>query len=285
MPTALKIIPASLSVAAAFGWGTSDFLGGYFARRLNTFLFTTIAHASGTSLLVIIALAMHSALPSGTSILWGLSAGVLGGTALAIYYQALSVGKMGLTAPLVAVLAAAIPTLFSLITEGLPSSTQLAGFVLAGIGIWLVSRSDAEGRPEGIGMAVLAGFGFAGFFLCVRQAGSASALWIAACSRGASFVVTGVILLALRASGKLTLPHLDRRSVAGGMLAGFLDSSGSVLFIRASQAGRLDTAVVLTSLYPAVTVLLARLFLRERLTPWKTAGIFAALVAVPLVAM
>jgi uncharacterized membrane protein len=128
-------------------------------------------------------------------------------------------------------------------------------------------------------MAALAGIGFAGFYLCIKQAGDGSAFWIAATSKVASCALTGVIVLIGRSAREIS-----RRGVGFGLLAGSLDVIGSVLFIRASQTGRLDAAVVLSSLYPTVTVLLARLVLKEHFTRWKALGMAAALLAVPMIA-
>jgi drug/metabolite transporter (DMT)-like permease len=127
-------------------------------------------------------------------------------------------------------------------------------------------------------MAALAGVGFAGFYLCIHEA-SGSPVWIAALSRIGSFTATAVAVAAIRAP--LTL---DRPRVALGMLAGSFDITASAMFIYASQHGRLDEAVLITSLYPAVTVLLARLVLKEHFSRWKFVGLLAALAAVPLLA-
>jgi uncharacterized membrane protein len=272
-------VPTSFSVAAVFAWGTSDFLGGYGARRANAFLLTAIAHFSGLVLMAGVALACRSPFPSETAVAWALMGGLSGGGALAIFYRALSAGRMGLTAPVAAVLGAAIPTAFGMFREGLPQPAQIAGFALAATGIWLISRTEDDSSSEGIGMAALAGIGFAGFYLCMKQAGDGSAFWLAATSKVASFTLTGLIVLiggGVRA--------IDRRGIAFGILAGCLDVIGSVLFIRASQTGRLDAAVVLSSLYPAVTVVLARFVLKEQFTRWKALGMVAALLAVPMIA-
>jgi len=187
---------------------------------------------------------------------------------------------MGLTAPVSALLGAAIPVTFAIFTEGLPHNLQLAGFGLAVVGIYLISRPEAEaGRPEGLSLAVLAGFGFAGFFLCIKQAGDSSALWCAVLSRLASLLLVLVIVLASRVEMKIA-----RRDIVFGVLAGCLDVSGTALYVRANQTGRLDAAVVLTSLYPAVTVILARVLLKEHFNRWKTAGMIAAIAAVPMIA-
>lgn len=191
---------------------------------------------------------------------------------------------MGITAPISALIGAAIPTLVDIALEGAPTRWTICGFVLAILAIWLITRPEpskegaADDRPAGIGMAALAGIGFAGFYLCVHQA-SGSPAWIAALSRIGSFTATAIAVVVVRAP--LTL---DRPRVALGALAGFLDITASALFVYASQRGRLDEAVVISSLYPAVTVLLARLFLKEHFSRWRFVGLLAALAAVPLIA-
>ncbi len=279
MPASFALAPTAFGLAAVACWGASDFIGGYASRRANVFLITAIAHASSLAFITTIAVAKHSAIPSTHSLGWALAAGLSGGLALAIFYRALASGRMGLAAPVSAVLGAAIPTFFAIFSEGLPRPLQIAGFLLAGLGIWMVSRPEHEGRPEGIGLAVLAGIGFAGFFMCIKQAGNGSALWIASAARLSSLILTGSIVL----FGRL-FRNTDAFRIGLAVLAGCLDVNGSVMFIRASQVGRLDQAVVLTSLYPVVTVLLARIFLREHFTRWKTVGIIAALLAVPMIA-
>jgi drug/metabolite transporter (DMT)-like permease len=197
-----------------------------------------------------------------------------------LFYRSLASGNMGLIAPVAAVLSAAIPTIVTAFAEGFPSPRHVFGFILAGIGVWLISRSETGvGRPKGLGMAVLAGVGFAGFYLCIHQAGNASALWTATCSRFGSLVVTGAFVLFGRHLRVVPAPVLGIAVVAG-----ILDITGSAVFVRASQLGRLDDAVVISSLYPAITVLLARIFLHEHFSRARTIGMVAALAAVPMIA-
>jgi len=265
---------------ATLAWGLSDFLGGYASRRANVYLFTTITHISATALMLALALIVRAAFPAKGSWGWAIAAGVLAGTSLAIFYRALSAGNMGLVAPVGAVLGAAIPTVVDLFLEGRPGALRITGFFLAGLGIWLISRREGPaGRPQGFGLAVLAGVGFAGYFLCIKQAGDGSVFWIAAISRATSFLSTGAIVVAAR-----QIRPIDVAGVCWGVVTGMLDVSGSAFFILASQNGRLDAAVVISSLYPAITVLLARVFLRERFSHWKVVGLLAALAAVPLIA-
>jgi drug/metabolite transporter (DMT)-like permease len=277
------IAPAAFSLAALACWGTSDFVGGYASRRANAFLVAAIANASGLIFVVTIAVARHSAFPSDRTMEWTAAAGLSSGVALALFYRALSTGGMGLIAPVSAVVGAAIPTAVGMFLEGVPHPINAFGFALAGVGIWLISRTEISnkedsGPPEGLGSAVLAGIGFAGFFLCIKQAGNGSADWIAAGSRASSLLLTGIIVLAGR-----MFRHTDWTRIGLAAVAGCLDVSGSVLFVLACQSGRLDQAVVLVSLYPVITVLLARWILREYFTRWKVAGMIAALLAVPMI--
>jgi drug/metabolite transporter (DMT)-like permease len=305
MSAAPQFAPAACSLAAVFIWGTSDFTGGYAARRANAFVFTAFSHLCALVLMVVLALAQHAPFPSRTGILWALLAGGIGGFSLAIFYRALAEGKMGLTAPIAALLGAAIPTLADIAIEGAPHAWTFAGFALAIVAIWLITRTepvlnlaqdsaqqsekenddqvDDEEKtgavPKGVAVAALAGVGFAAFYLCIRQAGAGSPLWIAAVSRVASFIVTAVAVIATRAPLRLDLPRAAMAAVAGSF-----DITGSALFIFASQHGRLDEAVVISSLYPAVTVILARLVLKEHFSRWRFIGLLAALAAVPMIA-
>lgn len=268
-------------LATILCWGTGDFIGGYAAKRANAFVLAMYAHTGGLILMTTLALLQRAAYPPRSAALWAIAGGLSGGAALAIFYRALASGKMGLTAPVSAVLGAAIPVMFAIFTEGLPHAIQLAGFGLAVLGIFLISRpEDGVVRPEGLSLAVLAGFGFAGFFLCMKQTGASSALWSATLSRLASLLLVLIIVLSSRAERAI-----GGKGIMLGVLAGCLDVSGTALYVRASQSGRLDAAVVLTSLYPAVTVVLARLLLKEHFTGWKTAGMVAAILAVPMIAL
>ncbi|MGA7512435.1 MAG: DMT family transporter [Candidatus Sulfotelmatobacter sp.] len=270
---------ATYGMAAVFAWGTSDFLGGYATRRANAFLFTVVVNLGGLLVVGTLAAGTHAPFPSARGAAWVLAGGLSGGAALAIFYRALSSGRMGLTAPVAAVLGAAIPAVFTMFTEGLPGRIPLLGFVIAAVGLWLITRTEDGGKPEGIGLAVVAGIGFASFYLCVRQAGDASALWIAALTRTGGLIVTSVVVLVLR-----NFRDITSAGVRWGVITGCIDSLGTILFVHASQSGRLDEAVVISSLYPAVTVLLARLFLKEHFTRWRLVGLLAALAAVPMIA-
>jgi drug/metabolite transporter (DMT)-like permease len=279
-----QFAPVAYSVAAVLIWGASDFAGGYGSRRANAFVLTAFSHLCAFALMLAIAFAEHGAFPNRASIFWAVAAGVIGGFSIAIFYRALASGHMGLAAPIGALLGAAIPTLVDIALEGAPSRWSVLGFALAILAIWLIARpeapgeNDESGHPKGVAAAALAGVGFSGFYLCIHQA-TGSPTWVAAISRIGSFAATSIAILATRAP-----LQLNRSATIFGALAGCLDIIGVALFILASQHGRLDEAVVIMSLYPAVTVLLARVVLKEHFSRWKFVGLLAALAAVPLIA-
>lgn len=279
MTSGLQTSSALYALGAVGTWGVSDFIGGYTARRFQAFFLAALGHFSGTVMMILMALAVHEPFPPFSHLRWACVAGAAGGLALALFYRSLSQGNMGIAAPVAAVLSAGIPTALGIAREGSPGIGPIAGFALALAGIWLVSRPEDGGRPRGLGLAIIAGLGFALFYIFVRQAGSGGVLWIAAAARSASLLVTGSIVLL----GRKFSPVYPA-GFALGLFAGCVDVSGTTFFVRASQTGRLDTAVVLSSLYPAITVLLARVVLKERFTRWKTIGILAALASVPLIA-
>jgi drug/metabolite transporter (DMT)-like permease len=275
-----NLISPSLSLSAAFSWGAADFSGGIATKRSNVFSIVIIAHATGLVFMLLLAVASGEAIPGPTSLLWALAAGAAGGAGLACLYKALAVGKMGLTAPLSAVITALVPVVFNFGSEGLPHGSQLLGFALAFVSIWLIARqSGGAGASEGFGLAIAAGAGFGGFLLFIKFAGVQAVFWPLVVARAAS--------LGLMVASNLI--SRGRWRPAPGMLryvllAGVLDSGANALYVAATQHGRLDVAAVLSSLYPASTVLLARVVLKERLSRLQSAGMGTALLAVMLIA-
>ncbi|MEP0762134.1 MAG: EamA family transporter [Chloroflexota bacterium] len=267
-------------LAAALSWGTSDFTGGVAARRIPVFAVMVGSYVIGLALLVALALAWGESAPAPADLAWAAAAGVVGGAGLTAHYRGLAVGRMGVVAPVAAVIGTAIPVLFGAVAEGLPSGAQMAGFVLALIGVWLVSRrADSGGGPSGLGLAVLAGLGFGSFFVLIDRVSQDAVFWPLVAARGASLIALLAVALA---NGRAWRP--PRRTLGIVALAGILDVGGNTFFLLAAQAGRLDVASVLSSLYPAITVLLARGLLGEHIARWQGAGIVAAVIAVPLIA-
>ena len=144
--------PAAYSITAVFLWGAADFAGGFASRRVNAFVFTAFSHVCAFVLMTTVALAQHGPFPDRASILWALAAGAIGGFSLALFYGALASGQMGLTAPISALIGAAIPTLFDIALEGAPKRWTIAGFALAILAIWLITRPEPSSQarnPDG----------------------------------------------------------------------------------------------------------------------------------------
>jgi drug/metabolite transporter (DMT)-like permease len=268
-------------LAASLCWGSGDFNGGLASRRASATSVVIAAYAVGFALLIALALIWREPFPALRDIVWGGFAGLAGAIGLISFYSALSIGRMGIAAPVSAILTASLPVLFGVFTQGLPSLLQLGGFVLALLAIGLISRPErAKGRPEGIGLALLAGCGFGCFFILISRVSPTATFWPLAMAR-----FTSVLFLLLMAGMRRQqiLPNMKVALLV--MLAGVLDAIGNAFFVLAAHSGRLDVAAVLSSLYPAATVLLAALLLRERVTRIQAIGIVIALVAVPMIAV
>jgi drug/metabolite transporter (DMT)-like permease len=295
----------ALGLASAAIWGTSDFVGGIVARRLPSSAVVTLSHSLSLVLLVSLALIHKSAWPDTRSVVYGALAGVACGTGVMVLYKALALGGMGLTAAVSGVLAAVLPVLWAFSTEGLPRVPQLAGIVLAAVAIWMIAR--APGSPSSkqailLGAAAGASFGF--LFILLKLAGRGGVLWPLAWSRLASATLAAIVTWAgARRIGtrQIDTPggakvdaKLDARpkllwpgwAVLGLIaIAGIFDASGNTFYTIATRLGRLDIAAVLSSLYPASTILLAAVLLKERTTRSQAAGMALALAAVVLISV
>ncbi|MBK9715660.1 MAG: DMT family transporter [Kouleothrix sp.] len=267
-------------LASALSWGAGDFSGGLATKRAPVFGVLAIGHTVGLLLLIVLALVWGEPLPAAADLGWGLAAGLAGAVGLAALYRALAIGQMGMVAPLSAVLTAALPALFGVLSDGLPGARTLAGFGLALLAIWLVAGTGAaRGARDGLGLAVLAGCAFGLFFILVHRAGASAVFWPLVAARIGSL---GLVLPI--AIGRRQLLGPDRQLLVPVLLSGALDVAGNACFVLAGQAGRLDVAAILASLYPASTVLLAALLLGERVLRVQVVGIVAALAAIALIA-
>jgi drug/metabolite transporter (DMT)-like permease len=280
-----------LGLAASAFWGASDFLGGLATRKAHVVLVVAMAHGLSLGLLLLVAWATHAPLPPERFVLRGLCAGIFGGVGILLYYQALSLGEMGITTALTGLLTALVPVGYSFFTLGSPKFSQVAGFMLAAAAIVLIAYTPAgRPRPLALGLATLAGLSF-GVFLVVLNAGSGhSLIWLLAYSRVASATLAAGIVLWLRlrsakdaATWRKQMGENRFLWIAGS--AGVLEATGSLLYMRSATEGRLDVAAVLASLYPVVTIVLAAWFLKERTTSSQALGMALALGAVVLVSL
>ena len=284
------LVSALFGLAAALSWGSGDFCGGMASRRLNATLVVITAYIIGFVLLIGLALAWHEPVPSQLDIFWGIVGGLAGGLGLIWFYSALAIGRMGIIAPTSATLTAGLPVLFGIVTQGAPSLLQMSGFVVALAAIMLVSRPEREqGRPKGIGLALLSGCGFGCFFILISRVGSHETFWPLAVARLSAIVALACLALFRKkpaAEARSRGEIISWRAMLPFILgSGILDALGNAFFVLATHTGRLDVASVLASLYPAATALLATLVLRERVNRLQGLGILLALIAIPLISL
>jgi drug/metabolite transporter (DMT)-like permease len=270
---------SGLSLASAATWGGGDFAGGVAAKRANVFRVVAVAHACGLVAMLAMALLADEAVPPAADLMWGAAAGIAGAFGIAALYQALAIGRMGVVAPVASVITGVLPVVVGIRTEGMPDRIQMLGFALALLSVWLVARpNEYVDSHRGLGLAVLAGISFGLFLIAGKQAGHHGVFWPMFAARAASTTLMCVIVaLSPRDARPL------RTVVWATVLSGLLDSAGNALFIAATRHGRLDVSAVLSSLYPASTVILARVLLKERISKMQGAGIVGALLAVALI--
>lgn len=276
-------LPQIYGLLSAATWGAGDFSGGIASKRSNTYGVVIVSQIVGLLLLIIGAVAFGEAIPPIQGILIGGIAGILGAGGLLALYRGLATGRMGMVAPISAVIGVLIPMFVGALTQGIAEPRKLLGFALSLLAVWLVSK------PEGgtitlrdLMLPVLAGLGFGAFFVVINQATVAS-------STDTSVVVLWPLVAARTASISLllllvTLTRRQWRPAAGGLpviaAAGILDALGNALYALAAHMGRLDESSALSSLYPAMTVLLAWLLLKERLGRQQLLGLFITIISI-----
>ncbi|WP_027368025.1 DMT family transporter [Desulfocurvibacter africanus] len=281
---ATDALAMTYGLCSALSWGASDFSGGYATRGAGVITVAFLSQTVGAIFLLALVLLLGAPMAAAGSLLFGAMAGLCGAMGLMGLYTGLSKGRMGVIAPTSAVLAALLPTLFAMLTQGLPAASTLLGFPLAMAAVWLLSSSGGMTKRQlsssrELLMALLAGAGFGLFFICIDAAGGEGFLWTLLCARGASISMFGLVLLTrggIRAQ--------SQRQMVLIAICGLLDTTGNALFAMAAHLGRLDIAAVLCSLYPGVTIMLACLLLKERLSLRQWGGVGAALGAIVLIA-
>jgi drug/metabolite transporter (DMT)-like permease len=237
----------------------------------------------GMAMALVLALVRGEGAMLPADIVWSVLAGVAGGIGITGLYNGLAVGRMGVVAPITAVIAALIPVAAGVALQGLPPPLVLVGIGLAIVAVLLVSRvvddRDAPDRPSGLRFAIVGGLGIGAFSVFVAQISDGHAFGPLTLIRATeAALIAGVVLVTRarwRPEGRL-LP-----AIAG---VGVLDMAGNGAFILAVQAGSLAVAAVLSSLYPVTTVILAAVFLRERVTVTHAVGIALAVVAIACIA-
>jgi len=268
-----------LAILSAATYGAADFLGGLASKRASTIAVVFWSQASGLVMLLLALPLLPDASPSRSDWLWGAIAGLAGSVGVGLLYRALAIGTMAVVAPTTAVCAVVIPVM-----AGVLAGERLGGWTIAGIGlavvaIVLVSQERGTGGVvrTGMGVAFLSGVAIGFFFLALARTGSAAGMWPLVASRGLSLVLFGAIGATL---GQLRMAAPAAKIALG---AGVVDMAANAFYLTATRFGPLSVMVTLTSLYPASTVVLARVVLGERLSRLQAAGVFCALGAIVLI--
>jgi drug/metabolite transporter (DMT)-like permease len=277
------VLAVALGLASSLAWGVSDFLGGLKSRQLHLLSVLVVSQAMGLLPLIAIVIVRGEPLPGGAEPLWAALGGLAGLVGLASFYRGLAIGAMVVVAP-ISGLAATIPVAVGIATGERPSALQAGGVVVALAGVALASRERSE-DPEGarvatgVGLALLSAAGF-GFFFVGLDAGSEDDLWWALVFvRGAS--LTALVATALAVRPPLTLARADLGAL---VTIGVLDVTANGLFAAAANEGLVSVVAVLGSLYPVVTILLARMVLHERVQRLQQVGVATVLCGVALIA-
>lgn len=263
-------------LGAAASWGTGDYFGGLATRRASVWRVVLVSQTVGAALALAFALFLREAMPGTATLAWAFCAGLSGALGIVGLYSALAAGRMGIAAPITAVVGATIPAIVGGFLEGAPGLVALAGISLALPGIWLLSRGGGDATRGIVLLAVASGLGFGGFFVMLEVASREALGWPLFAARLATLLVVLAVVLVRRPPAGATPWGL-------AAIAGTGDTLGNVFFAIAARVGRLDVAAVLSSLYPAFTVIAARVFLKEHLTRGQLAGMALTLAAVVMI--
>jgi drug/metabolite transporter (DMT)-like permease len=304
-----------LALVSAAIYGAADFLGGLAARRAQTSIVVVVSGVVGLVLLAALMPLMPGGTPSPRDLVFGVAAGLGGAGGIGFLYRALAIGRMAVVAPTTALCAVAIPAVTAMALGERPSLLTLAGIALALVAIVLVSQArDPEvpgsrvlvpgsrvlvpgsrvlvpgsrvpgpGSPiphpgnRGIGLAFLSGVSIGFFYLALAETSPEAGLWPLVTTRTTSATLFTIVALVGRHSWRMPAPVLKTIVACGA-----LDMTANALYLVASRRGPLSVIVTLSSLYPASTVILARVVLGERLSALQIIGVVCALVAVVLI--
>ncbi len=271
-------------LGASLGWGAGDFTGGLAARKTGAYRAVIYGELIGVFLLLIVLQVKDEPIPDLRIWLLAMLAGALGTIGLLLLYQAMTLGLMSIATPVSALLAASLPVLVGIFKDGLPKISTAIGFGFALFAVWMISQGENGvtnilAHLSDLKLPLLAGIGFGSYYVLMHEATSTGAtIWPMVASRSGGMILIVAYMLINRISWKVE----DTSAWSLLIINGVLDISGNVFFILAGQAGRLDVAAVLSSLFPGMTVILAWIFLKERLSRNQWIGIGAALAAIVL---
>ncbi len=272
----------ALGLTSAFAWGAADFTGGLASRKTGAYRTVFYAEMLGLTAILIVSIVVWQPMPSLSVWLTAMAAGALGTSGLLLLYHSMTKGLMSIATPVSALLAALLPVILGSILEKPAGILAVLGFVFALVAVWLISQSeggvkDILGHISDLRLPLLAGIGFGLYFVLMHSATRHATLWPMVASRTGGVMILIFYMLLTR---QPWIPTRDSYTMIA--LNGVLDIGGNFFFVLAGQVGRLDVASVLSSLYPGSTLILASVFLHERLSRTQWIGIACAFIAIIL---
>ena len=274
------MLPIIYGISSALSWGAADFIGGIASKKASAIRILYLAELASFIPFMLLAIILREPFPPINDILVGAFSSVVGLVGLIFLYRALAEGTMTIAAPVSALLAALIPVIFGSLTLGVPSIPTLIGFGLAFLAVWLISQTDSTNwrfNFSDLRLPLLSGFFFGFYFILVHEATLNAFFWPLTSARFAGFAALGLFALFTRQS-----PMPPRETWTLCIINGVIDIAGNAFYILSAHAGRIDVAAVLGALYPASTVLLAWIFLKERISLVQGMGIVSAFAAIML---
>jgi drug/metabolite transporter (DMT)-like permease len=272
------LLPIIYGLISSTAWGTADFIGGLVSKRTSPIRVLYLAEIASFIPFIVLAIILREQIPPAADLLIGALASILGLIGLVFLYRSLADGQMTIAAPVSALFAAFIPVIFGFFTLGLPSTATMIGFGLAFLAVWLISQTDTTNWRFNISdlrLPLLSGLFFGFYFIAIHKATLNAFFWPLATARFAGFAALGFYALMMRQSA---MPPRETWTLC--IINGLIDIAGNGFYVLAAQTGRIDVAAVLGALYPASTVLLAWIILKERISKTQMLGIILAFVAI-----
>lgn len=272
----------ALAVLSSITYGAADFCGGLATKRSSMYSVVVFSQLTGLILVLIALPFLPPSSPSAIDFAWGAASGMAGGIGVALLYRGLAVGVMSVVAPVTAVFAVIIPLFVGLLLGERPRGLAMIGVVLAIVAIVLVSQSDhvEEGRAvtSGVMIAVASGIAIGIFLVFLQRTGPSAGLWPLVAARAVSIVFFTIAGMMAR---QTLMPRRESMPIVIG--GGALDMLANILYLLAVRQGMLSIVATLTSLYPASTIILARIVLHERLRFVQLTGVLCAAVAIVMI--
>lgn len=268
--------------AAAGSWASGDFSGGIASKQYNPYSVVIISQIFGMFFLLFLIFFSAEDIMNLEQILIGLGGGIFLSIGLVSLYGGLAQERMGIVAPISAIISVLFPATVGILLEGIPSLTQIMGGILALSSVWFVTKSNKKETfmIQDLKLPIMAGLGFGIFKIFIASISSNSIYGPLLFTRIASFCV---LLLFVGIKGQIDKPKIEHLPFLA--LAGILDALGGILFIFAVQFGRLDLAAIFASIHPAFTVLLARIIIKEKVSRQQWFGILGIILSLSLIAL